>query len=177
MPRYFRRRYSRAVRPKKKYSWEHCNFVGANTAVAANGAFAGVALMVTQAGIGGMRKTKNFSLTLNMQYVDIPLIFALVYVPEGTQPSQLQLGGTLSSENPNFPHLTTASVYEPNQNVIMSGIVPASSTTPVIKTTRMARNLNSGDSIMLVFRTPNMAAGIPADTIRLIANLDYCISY
>lgn len=177
MPRRYYRRYSRSSRPKKKYSWEHANFVGQNGAIAANTFWGGHALLISQAGIGGMRKTKNFTLNINVEDFNQPLFYALVYVPEGTRPSEITLGGAINNDDPNNPFLTSASLYEPNQNVILNGIIPANQSASVSKSTRMARNLNSGDSIVLVFRTLVQDAPIAADAIRLSCTLDYCISY
>lgn len=57
----------------------------------------------------GMRKAKNFCLTLQTTS-QVPIQWALIYVPEGT----------LNAGNPlNNPGGATTSLYEPNQNVIM----------------------------------------------------------
>ena len=84
MPRRYYRR-ARYSRPKKKYSWEHANFSNTNGAVAANNSWTGKAVLVSEAGIGGMRKAKNFTLSINVEWDQI-MFFALVYVPEGTHP-------------------------------------------------------------------------------------------
>lgn len=95
----------------------------------------------------GMRKAKNFSLKLfmpNMGTGETPqpggLVWALVFVPQGTTVQDLHLGNTAS-----------ASIYEPNQNVIMSGV--ACSNQLVNAKTRLARNMNAGDAIYLVFQS------------------------
>lgn len=94
----------------------------------------------------GVRKCKNFELSMVSEPWSnedtAPVFWALVYVPQGTSPSQIQVG---SSTN-------TASMYEPNQNVIMTGIWPSNLTSMYKVKTRLARNLNSGDSIYLVLR-------------------------
>lgn len=64
----------------------------------------------------------------------------MVYVPQGTRFNQLQTG---TIEN-------ATSIYEPNQNVILSGLTLPGVITN--KSTRLARNLNSGDQIYLIFR-------------------------
>lgn len=82
----------------------------------------------------GKRKGKNF--TLRMKTNPVSSIFrALLYVPQGNDPSQIVL-------QPN------GSMYEPSQNVIMSGIISASSAQDTFRS-RLARNLNSGDRIVL----------------------------
>ena len=60
----------------------------------------------------GVRKTKNYTLSLYCSQIgenSVPLQFVLVYVPEGTNPSALQIGTDQA----------TSSLYEPNQNVIL----------------------------------------------------------
>lgn len=177
MPRRYFRRSRSIVRPKKKYSWEHFNFVGTNGAIEADAFWRGNALLVSSTGIGGMRKTKNFTLTISVENFDQPLLFALVYVPQGTVPSIMNVGGDVNREDPNNEFITSVSLYEPNQNVILTGVIPAGQTAPVVKSTRMARNLNSGDSIYLVFRSLVQHQPLEADTVRFSVNLDYCISY
>lgn len=96
----------------------------------------------------GMRKVKNF--TLNMVIVGstasgiyavqnnflAPVYWALVYVPQGQDVSDVTPGGV--------------SLYEPNQNVIMSGILQPNDNV-ITKRTRLARNLNSGDKIYFCY--------------------------
>lgn len=99
----------------------------------------------------GTRKVKNIKLSFNIEQLqvidqnqnatahDARIMFALVYVPEGTAPSVPVLGqGNIAT-----------SFYEPNQNVIMTGICDNHQIYNF--KTRLARNLNSGDSIALVF--------------------------
>lgn len=123
----------------------------------------------------GVRKCKNFEFSCSSTpfiYDDdsgntfnTPLFWALVYVPQGTQPNQISLGSGG----------TTASLYEPNQNVIMSGIIPADNQAIYRVRTRLARNLNSGDAIYVIFR----AAANPsaAATKSLAFALNYAISF
>lgn len=91
---------------------------------------------------GGIRKAKNFTLqiTTNSTY---PLWWVLVYVPQGTSPSQIRFG------SPTVP----TSIYEPNQNVIMSGVVGPGSNQQTWRT-RLVRDLYSGDSIQICFSSP-----------------------
>ena len=108
-------------------------------------------LVVPATTIMGNRKVKNFTMKLSARGNESPIIGALVYVPEGTQPSDLTT------------QLFTQSLYEPNQNVIMTfllqpscdrdanGYVNKMFTPPTTTvTSRLARNLSSGDSIILV---------------------------
>lgn len=114
----------------------------------------------------GMRKAKNFSLkiyTPNMQSGDNAaeggLVWALVFVPEGTNVQNMQLGSDTSS-----------SLYEPNQNVIMSGIACSNQITNA--KTRLARNMNAGDAIYLVFQSYNNAVAYSVGAV-----LNYAIAY
>lgn len=161
MPRRARRtrRYSRSYKVQK-YSNETCNFVGTGTVNANGNAIALVAPIDSQ----GMRKCKNFTLTIACSAnISVPLIYALVYVPQGTLASRLNIG-----ENGGV-----VSLYEPNQNVILSGILSYDQNVPVTKYSRLARNLNSGDSIQLIVRAIN-AEEVSLD---IAATLNYAISY
>lgn len=178
MPRKYTRsgRYTRRVKTVK-YSNETYNFQDAlaiNSPSVKTNAFSTVIASIDQQGV---RKCKNFELTLTgTPFVPttqgdvqaVPLFWALVYVPQGTEPSQINIG---SYEAP-------ASLYEPNQNVIMSGVWPADLTAPYVKRTRLARNLNSGDSIAFVLAIPPFRDD---DTIKytksLAMTLNYAISF
>lgn len=80
----------------------------------------------------GTRKVKNVRLSLQSRTLGT-VWYALVYVPEGTEPS--------------VP-ATTAEGYQPSQYVLMQGLLTPEM--PVNARTRLSRNLNSGDRICLV---------------------------
>ena len=65
-------------------------------------------LVVPSTTLMGNRKVKNFTLKIVSRGNESPIIGALVYLPEGTSPSDL------SSQ------LSTQSLYEPNQNITLS---------------------------------------------------------
>ena len=89
------------------------------------------------------------------------MLWALVYVPSNTTPSEMGLFGD--------PH----SVYEPNQAVIMCGLYDPESPGNTAKcSTRLARNLNSGDSIAFVYRFSNDTA-----PVSIQFTLSYAICY
>lgn len=93
------------------------------------------------------------------------IAWALVYVPEGTNPADFTWGSNAG----------IASFYEPSQNVIMSGY--ATSDQPVVAKTRLARNLNSGDTIGLIIMDMNYAvvAGEALDTaVSFMVNYAIC---
>lgn len=179
MPRKYTRsgRYTRRVKTVK-YSNETFNFQDALSVITPSvktNAFSTVISAIDQQGV---RKCKNFELTLtgtpfvpttaDQPQQAVPLFWALVYVPQGTEPSQINIG---SYEAP-------ASLYEPNQNVIMSGVWPADLTAPYVKRTRLARNLNSGDSIAFVLAIPPFRDD---DTVKfnksIAMTLNYAISF
>lgn len=131
--------------------------------------------IVPAVNIAGIRKVKNFTIEINpVLYhnadavtVILPFIWALVYVPEGQNP------------NPNFGNTTGGgSLYEPNQNVIISG-TGNTSQAQYRKFTRLARNLNSGDRIFFMIRLIN-AVNFPEDednTLNISLNINYAICY
>lgn len=174
MPRRYTRsgRYTRRVKTVK-YSNETYNYAGQytvqNAAVKNNWSETLISAIDQQ----GVRKCKNFELSLtgtpfeNAQgtTAHAPMFFALVYVPQGTDPSVINIG------NPD----ACASLYEPNQNVIMSGVWPSDLTAPFVKKTRLARNLNSGDRIVLVMSSPQFGEG--AYSKNLAVTLNYAISF
>ena len=146
------------------------------------GAFPKGLLVVPATDILGNRKVKNFTVKLNCMYNESTIVGALVYVPEGTQPSDLAT------------QLRSQSLYEPNQNVILTFIIPPSCTrdgdgvpthvfTPpaVSVSNRLARNLSSGDCIALIFTTvDDIDAGDGTDGVEpvtITGTINYAIKY
>lgn len=112
--------------------------------------------IVPSTNVLGNRKVKNFTLKFTAQFTDDPIIGVLAYVPEGTTMSTPLVTGS------------TQSLYEPNQNVIATFLIPptcvrgtngeitsAQSPSTVVVSNRLARNLNTGDCIQLCLITPN----------------------
>lgn len=168
MPRRYRRyrRYpiSRSVK-SVKYSNETFSF--ANTLTLTSGETYHC-VFVPATTVAGIRKLKNFTLSFNTSLAS-PAFFAIVYVPEGTEPLSLNFGSTSSSTT-----LTPASLYEPNQNVIMSGTIGGPNFSVGRYSTRLARNLNSGDRICIVFRTTKSS---DSDTGDIAMSLNYAIAF
>ena len=119
----------------------------------------------------GMRKAKNFDLSMQSNNMGSTVHFALVYVPEGQKPSDMTLPAINQSSS-----TQPASIYEPNQNVIISGVLPPSTTAPIHFRTRLARNLNSGDAIYLCLE-PGFAQAEHTTFGELDAQLNYAICY
>ena len=152
-----RRRYSRAVASRAKYSIETTTSNQALSAMTTDGTTSyGVAAVVAPTTIQGMRKVKHMQVSMCLQHAadaaaaagGAPILWALVYVPAGqaTVPAPA----------------TSGSIYEPNQFVITSGIADAEAG-PIRINTPLARNLNSGDSIVLTYRLLNGPAVLLAD--------------
>lgn len=126
-------------------------------------------------GVLGTRKCKNFTLriyahettstvgntTTNLRS---SVAFALVFVPEGTEASVLQFGAQ-----------SAKSLYEPNQNVILSGIIDSSQV--YTYKTRLARNLNAGDRIVLVCYDLYVPESGGTTSTLLAFSCNYAISF
>jgi len=173
MPRRYTRsgRYTRRVKTVK-YSNETYNYAGQYTVNSAQQKNYWSETLISAIDQQGVRKCKNFELSLtgtpwiqDGTAAHAPMFFALVYVPQGTDPSQITIG------NPD----ACASLYEPNQNVIMCGVWPSDLTAPFVKKTRLARNLNSGDRIVLVMSVPPFGEGAYVKNIAV--TLNYAISF
>lgn len=143
------RRYARSAASRAKYSIET---TASNTAVSAmtidgTSRYFG-AIVVPSTTIQGMRKVKHMQVSVCLQHSanasaaagGAPILWALVYVPAG--------------QTSVSPPATSGSIYEPNQFVITSGIADAEAG-PIRINTPLARNLNSGDSIVLTYRLLN----------------------
>lgn len=173
MPRRYRRRYARVSRPLKTVKYSNETYNGGNEipyyVAPAQGAVNVPQLnmaLIAPINSQGMRKVKNFTLTI-LTSSPVPIIWALVYVPDGQNLGTLNVGVAPNS----------ASLYEPNQNVILSGIVKNDSAQQTFRT-RLARNLNSGDAVGIVFRQViAYAAGTPANNYSFYVSLNYAITY
>lgn len=135
-------------------------------------------LIVPPTNVLGNRKVKNFTIKITANGNDDQIFAALVYVPEGTLASPLQVGGPVQS------------MYEPNQNVICTFIIPpnctrdansaitdSSAPTQIVVSTRLARNLNTGDSVVLVFSTPNGLSCTNEEPLTVSGTCNFAIKY
>lgn len=132
----------------------------------------------------GNRKVKNFSIKVTANLNDDSIIGVLAYVPEGTEMSIPLVTGPVQS------------LYEPNQNVIATFVIPpnctrlsngtlgtASAPTQIVVSNRLARNLNTGDSIQLFLISPNgITAGTgtedpPVPECTICGTVNYSIKY
>ena len=117
----------------------------------------------------GTRKAKNFTLSI-VTNSTVPFIFALIFVPEGTTPQSLTQGIQPDSSG----NIVAASLFEPSQNIILSGICGGPSANAERFKTRLARNLNSGDRILLLLR--NLAPVPDSGTTHVHAEVDVVLN-
>lgn len=127
-------------------------------------------VIVPATNVYGTRKVKNFTIRITAHNNDSPLVGALVYVPEGTKAMDM------SVTNP------TQSLYAPQQNVICTFMIPSQagdddSDSITTISSKLARNLSSGDSIMLVLCNAydmEASAGAP---IGVVGTVNYAIKF
>ena len=151
----FRRGYNRRM---GKYTSENYNALLAF----APGDEAKYSVVVGETSTAGVRKVKNF--TIHVPNISSGgAVWALVYVPQGLD------------QNAGLNVATSAdavSLYEPNQNVIACGCLMNNG--QVIRS-RLARNLGSGDSIVLVMKLAEALGG--SDTLRWLFSVSYAIKF
>lgn len=169
MPRRYRRRkyytVQRNVKPVKYSSENFDNSINVDLSIAAQ--FAIPFIYATE--VAGMRKVKNFTVNFDTNS-EIPFLFALVYVPQGTEPNQLNLATVDSSNNP-----IAGSLYEPNQNVILAGSFGGPGTSHSRYFTRLARNLNSGDRVFLIYRC--VGPTTESQLVTVCSQISFAIAY
>ena len=150
MARYYRRR--RIYRKKNKWSIEQRpGFIAGNGWATASDTYLNrqaLIPIVQSTQQEGVRKAKNISISLSVPTYQptitgtypltaFPFYWALIYLPEGQTPNELN---------------STNQLYTPSQFVISSGIVNSEQGKMRISS-RLARNLNQGDSIYLLIGT------------------------
>jgi hypothetical protein len=151
MPRRFRR-YARSARTVKPVRYANETVSGRASGTIAAGQTA-TSIVVASTTAQGVRKVKNPTLRLVMAPPQpaSPVVWALVYCPQGFPAGSLVLTMGVAGQPP-------TSIFEPNQNVIMSGLLnPTGTAEPVTYRSRLARNLDSGDAIYLLFMNPSTA--------------------
>lgn len=123
-------------------------------------------LVVPAFTVAGIRKVKNFDVNFVTNSAD-PLLYALVYLPEGAAPESFipQINST-SSQN-KFTELFAA-----NQWVIACGSISQGAQNRM--RTRMSRNLNNGDTVWLYVWRINLSS---IEDISVNATGSYAIKY
>ncbi len=109
----------------------------------------------------GMRKVKHLSMTFSSE-ADTRVLYALVFVPSGYGVNDIRI--PVNGQ--------PGSLYEPNQFVMSSGVLDFSGG-PLRLHTPLSRNLNSGDSICIVFATPDSET---LGETNLAVNVRYAIT-
>lgn len=178
MPRRYRR-YSRRSYPvrRQKYSSESMSAVIPLNQLSN---FNTIAYdLVPVVSTGGARKIKNLSLRV-INVTSALLSFAVVYLPEGVAPRELTVPNLGPPIDETLQLTTVSSFYEPNQNVILSGIIEpiisGQSNPPVVTVrNRLARNLNSGDRIALLVLPLTPGADLNGSGVQFLFN--YAITY
>lgn len=151
--------------PRKKYSLSRST-IGLTITPAADGTLGPPSQAIVVASITGQgkRKAKNFDIQLACQQggdaVEAVIYYALVYVPSGSQP------GVINAT-------TGVEYYSPASNVLAAGIYDCDEGTGFRVRTRLARNLNAGDQILLLSRAT--AANTQAILLRGIVT--YVVAY
>lgn len=183
MPRRYRRYRSRRALKSVKYSSEtrKCYFSTVD-AQPGNSSFTGQVVVPANQN-QGMRKVKNFTVNISTifssptAYDDMmtsvhsgdvcpAVTWFLVYVPAGQDVTDpIVYGDTFNS------------LYEPNQNVIISGVTDIFGNTKTSRT-RLSRNLNSGDAVALIVYYPGTTDTFgSASSIKCEAVINYAICY
>lgn len=129
---------SQLVGKRNKYSTlTYANFNPEDIAAGAGQVFN----IVPQTTVQGKRKVKNISVSLSVAGADTLIYWAIVFVPSGTTPGSLVLDGSSEFYTPSA-FVMANGIYDSNQPGNGSRLF-----------TPLSRNLNSGDSIALIFTT------------------------
>ena len=100
-------------------------------------------------------KVKYFRLNIVFES-SVTVLWALVYVPDGLPIGRLNVAGSQADSVP-------GALYEPQQFIIASGVYTSqgSSGASACESGRLARNLNPGDGVFLVWQALTSASSIP----------------
>jgi hypothetical protein len=160
---YRRRRYGGYSHRGKKWSpttqvVNRITGAGQSSQVIALNRMAPAAESGTTYPLGPIMKVKNFRITAVFAS-SVSVLWALVYVPEGMPLGSLNYGNT-----PNAA--LAASLYEPQQFLIASGIYSSAATNsganagPLRVWSPLARNLNPGDGVYFLWRPLENVSGV-----------------
>jgi hypothetical protein len=165
MPRRFRR-YARSARTVKPVRYSNETVAGQAAGLIGPATTQWVEV-VSATTAQGVRKVKNPTMRFvtSPPLPSTPLLWALIYAPQGFDNFVLSMGAAGG---------VPTSIFEPNQNVIMSGLLnPMGTAEPVSYRSRLARNLESGDRLVLLFYNPHGEA----TTVTIGYSLNYAICY
>lgn len=185
MPRRYRRRHRYSIaRPLKTTKYSNETFLasvnlGSDTAAGAEGIYYQLNLNCLPnnlQGVLGTRKVKNFTIRIKANTrvftasgedpapSPTNIFFVLAFVPEGNTPSDIRVGTQ-----------SMLSSYEPNQNVILSGLVDE--TQVYSFKTRLARNLNAGDQIGILLRDTTFVQPGDKAMTHLVVSVNYAVAF
>lgn len=119
----------------------------------------------------GNRKVRGISVKITSTF-QWPMPIALVFVPSGTVPQAMGTGTVLSYTGEGLDG-ELSSLYEPNQNVLAVGQIPAKSTETLTLFYSGTRNLGSGDSICCVYKN----FGSTGNAGDILITVSYLIGY
>ena len=119
----------------------------------------------------GNRKVRGISVKITSTF-SMPMPIALVFVPSGTVPQAIGTGSVMSFEGQGTTG-QLSSLYEPNQNVLAVGQIPANSVETLTLFYSGTRNLGSGDSICCVYKN----FGTAGNTGNILITVSYLIGY
>lgn len=144
MRRFTRRRYRRTI--AGPYSREGTRFAGQLNAAA--GVWQAFYTIVPPIETQGNRKVKNIMLHIGIRSLTYPICYTLYYLPQNTPPTGFlgATGSTWDAQNNTWIG-NWSSTYDPNQNVLLSGILSLEQVSRIYWSG--LRTLNSGDRIVL----------------------------
>ena len=119
----------------------------------------------------GNRKVRGISVKITSTF-KWPMPIALVFVPSGTVPQAIGTGSVLSFDGQTVDG-ELSSLYEPNQNVLAVGQIPANSSETLTLYYSGTRNLGSGDSICCVYKNFSSSG----NTGDILITVSYLIGY
>lgn len=171
MRRFTRRRYRRSI--AGPYSREGTRYVV--VAPQTQGMWENYTTVVPPIETQGNRKVKNILMSIGVRSLDYPIVYTVYYLPQNAEPNTF-LAPTVSYWNTGTRTWVNnwSSTYEPNQNVLCTGIL--SKETPARVYWSGLRTLNSGDRIVLALH--NIFADAQADPHgAVLVDIRYSIAY
>lgn len=175
MARYYRRRYTRVVKPKKRWASNIVTYSNTPSTLSTNGF--GYTTLVTNSvqaasPTPSIVKAGNFKISID-SYIQFPddleavatvvVQFFVVYVPEGWGTSAL---GNLISSHPEWilASKTVGSSLSTGHTLDLETINLSS---------RLKRNLNSGDAILMVFQLDPTFTTASGTVLKLTGHVRY----
>lgn len=146
-----------------------------------NGSKGGYQVIVPASKVAGIRKVKNigFDLTTNC---DVPLIYSVFYLPEGSGEGSISSNinkVTAAADDTQDGGLNFVELYAANQWVIGCGSI-IQGTIGRFRS-RMARNLNNGDLVLVFVHSANneplQIGSDPTNSVYVSITGSYAIKY